>query len=244
MRKLLFTLFVFAAGLQTISAQVPGYQGKRLSVGYNASSFFYLTDFSGGITDVIGSTRLSYKSEVAVNYTISRKVTMGFSYYRAKQEYIFKNGELENYGYFFPKKGVADCNLSIYELHFQFFRKNFVAPTGLYHQVSVGIVKYGLATADNKLTVYSGNGFSVDLDGPASPYTCAKLGYAIGKTNPIGHNFYINTTFGVNFFRGGDSPLFRNTSLNTQNYILANFNKGLRTHNLFEIKIGLGWLAF
>jgi hypothetical protein len=237
-------IFLFAAGFQTLSAQVPGYQGKRFSVGYNASSFFYFTNFYDGISGVIESTKISYKTELSVHYTLSRKVSAGFSYYFAKQEDTFTKNEIQNFGYMTPKLGIAECKIAMYELHLQFFRKNFIAPAGLYHQISVGIVKYELATSDNKLKVYSNdNYYSLTLDGPKEPYSCFKLGYAIGKTNPIGHNFFINSAFGINFFRGGDSPNIRTTPTQ-QTYILANFNKNMRYHNFFEIKIGLGWLAF
>ncbi|MCX6312266.1 MAG: hypothetical protein NT084_11610 [Bacteroidetes bacterium] len=251
MKKLIcFSTFIFAFGLQTISAQVPGYQGKRFFIGYNASSFFYCPNFTfeNGLLGIFELTRISYKTEVNVNYALSRKVAAGFSYYTAKQNDAFTNDQIQNYGYMQPTAGIAQCKLAIYEIHFQFFRKNFIAPAGLYNQLSVGIVKYGLATPDNKLTVYSTNlGGSGNppliLTGPAEKYTCYKLGYAIGKTNPIGHNFYINTALGVNFFRGGDAAYVKTTP-STQNYILANFNKNLRTHNFVEIKIGLGWIAF
>jgi hypothetical protein len=244
----IFILLV-AVGLQNISAQVPGYQGKRFSVGYNASSFFYFkqVENSDGLVDylneALSTTTISYKTELAVNYAISRKVVMGLSYYFAKQNISFVNNEIGN-NYEIPVDDIAKCKLSIYELHFQFFRKNFIAPAGLYHQVSVGIVKYGLATSDNKLTVYGQHQSNpMVINGPTDPYTCFKLGYSIGKTNPIGHNFYINTAFGINFFRGGDSAYVKTTPT-AQNYILANFNRGLRVHNFAEIKIGFGWLAF
>lgn len=243
-----FFVFIFACSLQILSAQVPGYQGKRFFVGYNASSFFYFYDFTleDGLSGIIESTRLSYKTELNINYTLSRKIAMGFSYYTAKQNDFFSKNEIQNYGYMSPRLGLAECKLAIYELHFQFFRKNFIAPVGLYHQLSIGLVRYSLATDDNKLTVYNDLAGATPLviDGPADPYTCFKLGYAIGKTNPIGHNFYLNTVFGINFFRGGDAAFSLRSSTTTQNYILQNFNKNLWTHNFFEIKIGLGWLAF
>ncbi|HET6990257.1 MAG TPA: hypothetical protein VFJ43_02990 [Bacteroidia bacterium] len=249
MKKLsIIFIFILAADLQNSSAQVPGYQGKRFSVGYNASSFFYITDFGNGngLDGMFSSTTLSYKTELSVNYTVSRKTTMGFSYYFAKQKDNFSEVYIDNYGSALPLEGIVSCKLAIYELHFQFFRKNFVAPAGLYHQLSAGIVNYSLATADNTLTVYNtdnGNVPPLVLQGSFSPYSCFKLGYSIGKTNPIGHNFYINTAFGVNFFRGGDSPKIK-SGVSASNYILANFNRNLRTHNFFEIKIGFGWLAF
>jgi hypothetical protein len=238
-------LLVIGTGLQIASAQVPGFQGKRFSVGYNASSFFYWTDFTFGT--IIESTALSYKTELIANYTVSRKVTMGFSYYFANQKdnfgYLVQNTNYYNYNSYHAKADLVLCKLAIYELHFQFFRKNFVAPVGLYHQVSVGMVKYDLAKADNPLVLYGESGQTLNLDGPTDPFSCFKLGYAIGKTNPIGHRFYINTAIGVNFFRGGDGAKIK-TEVTERNYILANFNRNLRTHNSIEIKIGLGCLAF
>lgn len=253
-KKIIITIFLFIAGFQLASAQVPGYQGKRFALNYNASTFFRVTNFGygDGMIGMIESTRLSYKTELGVDYTVSRKVTMGLSYYFAKQNYQFKQTQISNMGYYVPEDGAAACKLSIYEMHFLFFRKNFIAPTGLYHKISLGIVKYKLASPDNRVELYQGNNnnYSYIIEGPASPFTCYKLGYAIGKTNPIGHNFYLNTSFGLNFFRGGDSALRNgilrsvNENITVQNYIRYNLNGGLRVHNFAEVKLGLGWLAF
>lgn len=250
MRKFHCILFLVLA-VKTISAQVPGYQGKRFAVGYNASSFFYFSDFSwgDGISGLVESTRLSYKTEVKINYVLSRKVNAGFSYYFAKQKASFVYGQIDNNLYMvsmYPKDKIAPCKLSIYEFHLQIFKKNFIAPVGLYNQFSIGIVKYSLGTSDNKLTIYNDIGNQTTIDGPIDPFTCIKLGYAIGKNNPLGHNFFMNTSLGVNFFQGGDSDRFlgERSNLSHQDYFLANFNHSLRWHNFLEIKIGIGWLAF
>jgi hypothetical protein len=252
MKKTAALLFIVSfICVQSISAQVPGYQGKRFSVGYNASTFFY-TSLANGIDEVFSSTRLSYKTEINVNYVLSRKVLAGFSFYYAKQKQNYVMGNMmTNNGYYYyeyaPKEGMGRCKLFIYEVHFQFFRKNFVAPAGLYNQFSIGLVKYSLADEGNKVTIYDNNAGAtpVILDGPATPYTTFKLGYAIGKTNPIGRHLYLNTALGINFFQGGDGALInKNARLTSSNYLLANFNRNLRTHNLFELKLGLGWLAF
>ncbi len=249
---LLFCLSgIGAAFVQTLAAQVPGYQGKRFSVGYNASTFFYIADFSlsYGVGQVIANTRLTYKTELHLNYVLSRKVSVGFSYYFAKQKLNCRLPRMEyysqNYDYR-PEKGKAPCKLFVYEFNLKFFRKNFVAPSGLYHQLSAGIVKYSLGTPDNTLTVYDDLSGATPLviEGEADPYTCYKLGYGIGKTNPIGHKFYLNTAFGLNIFVGGDGALLRDNSLTIDNYILANFNRSLRIQNTFEVKLGFGWLAF
>ncbi|CAN5157722.1 hypothetical protein BH09BAC5_BH09BAC5_16440 [soil metagenome] len=251
-KYILLSLFFFAFANVDVSGQVPGYQGKRFSLGYNASTFFYFTEFEGAgfgdiMTNAIFSTTISYKTELYLNFALSRKVCGGFSYYFAKQKDNFVFNDIDNVGNYVPVKNSVLCKLSIYELHFQFFRKNFIAPVGLYHQFSIAIVNYSLGEPGNKMEIRpeSGNTSSyIAIDGPLDPYQCFKLGYSIGKTNPVGHNFYLTTAFGVNFFRGGDSPLPHRASITKQNYLLENFNRNLRTHNLFEIKLGLGWLAF
>ncbi len=250
MRKIiLILLLLFVGEQQTISAQVPGYQGKRFSAGYNASTFFYITPegWNGNISDILSGTRLSYKTELHVNYVLSRKVSAGFSYYFAKQKAYFTHNYVDNVGYLVPKNDYVLCRLNIFEFNMKFFRKNFIAPAGFYHQLSIGIVKYSLGEKNNELTLSNqmNSGAPVIIEGDKDPYSCVKLGYSIGKTNPIGHNFYLNTAFGINFFRGGDSSLYRaGSSLPVRNYLLANFNRNLRTHNLFEVKLGFGWLAF
>lgn len=252
-RRIIFLhllLFVFAA--QSLSSQVPGYRGKRFSAGYNASSFFYFADYSRqeGIAEIIFATRLSYKTELYANYALSRKVNIGFSYYRGKQKYYFADGDVEGY-YVRPKKGFTFCKLNAFEVHFKFFRNDFVAPVGLYHQLSLGIVKYTMDQPGDTLGLYqdpsTGNNFQIfTIQKPLEPYTCFKLGYHIGKTNPIGNNFYINTAIGINFFTGGDYQGFwMGTDRSTVNsYLIKKLNKGLLSQNMLEIKLGLGWLAF
>jgi hypothetical protein len=244
MKKFLPLLFLFA-GIQTLSAQVPGYQGKRLTVGYNASSFFYVMDlFDYPLSEILDHTRISYKTELNVNYAVSRKAVMGFSYYFAKQKDNFRDNLVTPSGsYYTPVDPIVKCKLSIYELHIQFFRKNFIAPVGLYHQFSVGLVKYTLAEDSLQFRNSSSGPGTYSLKKPLDPFSGIKLGYCIGKTNPLGHNFYLNTSFGINFFRGGDTAMVR-TEVRESNYLAAEFNRNLRSHNLFELKLGLGWIAF
>jgi hypothetical protein len=253
MRKIFllqFLLICFAA--QQLSAQVPGYRGKRFSAGYNASSFFYFAGFGmdDGINGVVGSTRLSYKSEVYANYALSRKMSIGFSYYHGNQKNYFKPQYLGGY-YVVPLKETALCKINMFELHLKFFKNNFVAPVGLYYQMGIALVKYDLNQPGDTLALideYRGN-HVLTVKKPLDAYTCMKLSFHVGKTNPIGNYLYINTAIGVNFFTAGDYQFnfgegggYGSGSLD--GYLLKNFNKGLLSHNMAEIKVGLGWLAF
>lgn len=250
-RRIIFLhLLLVCFAVENLSAQVPGYRGKRFSAGYNASSFFYLADFSTqeGISEVIFSTRLSYKTELYANYALSRKVNIGFSYYTGKQKDYCTQQYVNAYEVR-PKQGFISCKINMFELHFKFFRNDFVAPVGLYYQLSFGIVKYTMDEPGDTLglyldRVYGNNDVIFTIKKPLEPYTCFKLGYHIGKTNPIGNNFFINTAIGINIFTGGDYQGFWNGSYSESNYLPKNLNKGMLVHNMMEIKIGLGWLAF
>jgi hypothetical protein len=240
-------------GLETISAQVPGFRGKRFTAGYNASSFFYFANFHSdyGISGALESTRFSYKTEVYANYTLSRKTSLGFSYYHGNQKNYFRPQVVDAYEVTTSDEYVL-CKFNMFEIHLQVFRNNFVAPVGLYHQFGIGIVKYNLGNPGDSVGLdglHTNGGYYhlTTLMGPADPFTCFKLSYHVGKTNPIGNLFYINTAIGVNFYTGGDYSglLSENRQLHSMsNYLAVNFSKGMRTHNFFEIKIGLGWLAF
>ncbi|MEO5644281.1 MAG: hypothetical protein ABIQ40_04890 [Bacteroidia bacterium] len=252
MKKIiLLQLLLFCFAAEHLSAQVPGYRGKRFSAGYNASSFFYFPNFNleQGVGDLIFSTRLSYKTELYANYALSRKVNIGFSYYNGKQKTYFKPQYVDFYEVI-PKKEFVLCKIDAFELHFKFFRNDFVAPVGLYYQFSFGMVKYSAILPGDTLALYSndqGNTLQqFTVHKPFERYTCFKIGYHVGKTNPIGNNFFINTAIGINIFTGGDyqGVLSQSDRSSVNNYLLKNFNKGLLSHNLLEIKLGLGWLAF
>lgn len=252
--KKIFALHIllFCLAAQDLSAQVPGYRGKRFSAGYNASSFFYFANFTTdeGISGVFASTRLSYKTELYANYALSRKMSIGFSYYRGNQKNYFKDQNIDGY-YVRTRSEAVLCKINMFELHLKFFKNNFVAPVGLYYQMGIALVKYDMNQPGDTLALlnnYTG-GHVLTVKKPLDPFTCMKLSFHVGKTNPIGNYLYINTAIGLNFFTGGDYQFnfgneyaYSSGSVNT--YLLNNFNKGLLAHNMLEVKIGLGWLAF
>lgn len=250
MRKLIVLLFVVFFGAGTVKAgYVPGYMGKRFSVGANASSFFFFDDFSG-VSDMIFSTRFSYKSEFAVNYTVARKVSLGASFYYGNQRYLV--GERQyydvrgDYYYVTLKEDYLRCKLMIYEMNIKIYQKNFIAPIGPYHQFAIGAVKYNAtAPGDSLVLIEPGRSSSVVevIDLKKDPYSCVKLSYHIGYAAPVFSSCYLNLAIGVNFFRGGDSAKVRD-ELTDNTFVTGIANKHLRRHNFFEVKIGFGWLAF
>lgn len=247
-RIILLLLLMVCFAVENLSAQVPGYRGKRFSAGYNASAFFYFANLYGTDGNLFASTRISYKTELYANYALTRKASIGFSYYHAKQK-TYLNSEESSYYYIRPQDEFIYNAINIFEVSFKFFKNDFIAPVGLYYQPSFGVVKFKMDNNGMPLYIwYLGNNNSSygTASKKATPYTCFKLGFHIGKTNPIGTNFYINTAVGVNVFVGGDfERVYLNASPWTEeNYILKNLSRELMTRNTLEIKLGLGWLAF
>lgn len=242
--------FIIAFGVSfsiLVHAQIPGYQGQRLTLGFNASTFLffeYLSEFPSG-------ARISYKSELELNFATSRKVAMGSSvffgrqnYYHYKSEFAFTDNALGR-----PmviKDQYIPVKILMADLHIRFYARNFIAPVGIYHQFSAGIIQYFLADQSGEVVTinYSGlDNVSSTVSSPSEPFKGYKLGYQLGRSMPIGHKFYLNTSFGVNFFRGGNTTIIK-TNLSENNVLLAMMNSNLRQHNFAEIRIGFGYFAF
>lgn len=249
MKKILvFAICLFGCASLMHANFVPGYMGKRLSVGVNVSSFPFFDEFQLS-SDLLLNTRFSYKSELALNYTVGRKASLGFSFYYGKQKY--KPGPDQSlstggYGYYVEPKDddFIHCRLMIYEVNLKLYRKNFIAPIGPYHQIGIGVVKYNaVAPGDTIVLVdqqYENRVATVDV--PAEPYSCIKLSYHIGYAAPVFKDCYFNFALGINFFRGGDSSKIK-YGATTSNYLLSVMNRNLRLHNLLEFKFGFGWLT-
>lgn len=250
MRKFISTLvIVFSVQSYLLAGYVPGYMGKRLSVGANVSTFFMFENFSG-ISDMLLGTRFSYKSELALNYTVSRKVSLGGSFYYGNQRYLVgAHDYLTTTGDYYSASTYEDymrCRLMIYEFNIKVYQRNFIAPIGPYHQFGIGMVKYNAVSPGDSIEIVATDNTSrvIDvIDIKQDPLSCVKLSYHIGYSAPVFSGCYFNFAVGVNFFRGGDSAKNK-FDVNAGNFIPTVLNKHLRRHNLLEFKIGFGWLAF
>src|SRR5574337_1653600 len=123
--------------------------------------------------------------------------------------------------------------MNILLFHIKFFVKNLIAPIGIYHEISLGVIKYKLGTPGNLLLVKMSDApySQKEIPGRPYPYSATMICYHIGKTNPISHRFYINTSVGMNFMLGGDFSWIGQEFVTSENYILANMNKEMRKHN-------------
>jgi hypothetical protein len=245
-------ILISSCALQLRADGAPGYMGKRLVVSANASSMFFPENWEV-ISDIPMATRFSYKTEVGLSYAVGKKTSLGFSYYFGNQKYFSGNDNtsynirVDSYNTYAAilKNDYMYCKLRMYEFNIKFFAKNFIAPVGIYHQFGIAAVKYqGNMPGDSIITesLQSYNPYTQSIKLDANPYSCVKLSYHVGYLRPINDVISLNFGFGVNFFRGGDSPRFQST-ITASNFPLAVMNQSLRRHNLFEFKIGLSWIA-
>lgn len=245
-------ILLTSLSLQLCAGGAPGYMGKRLTAGANISTMFFPENWNS-LSEIPLATRFSYKTELAINYSVGKKTSVGFSYYFGNQKYFSGNqrnsfnirtGPYDNYDAVL-KDDYMRCKLRIYEFNTKFFAKNFIAPVGIYHQLSIAIVKYvgnmpGDSIVTSGLQGYAYNSQSIKLE--TEPYNCKKLSYHLGYLRPINDEISLNFAFGINYFTGGDIVDFAG-SVTPQEFPLAVMNKHLRRHNFFEFKIGLSWIA-
>jgi hypothetical protein len=247
MKKYLITLLTALCALPLMS-QVPGYMGKKLSAGLNVSSFFHFTDYEDGIADMLTSPSFSYKTELALTYTVARRVSVGGSFYYGSQKYLTPGGGgllIDHYGGgFTTEDDYIRCRLMMYEFNIKIFRKNFLAPIGPYHQLGIAVVKYKAVSPGDTLELFLADSHStrpyevVDTD---DKYTGAKLSYHIGYAAPVFKNCFFNFAFGFNYFLGGDTAKVKSNP-EPRNFVLGTLNRDLRRYNNFEFKLGLSYL--
>lgn len=248
MKKMISLVCVALTSALLVSAQVPGYMGKKLSVGVNASTFFHFTEYSEGLTEMLMSPRFSYKSELALTYTVARRVSIGGSFYYGSQKYETPGGGgflINHYGgTYTTKDDYIRCRLMIFEFNTKIFRRNFLAPIGPYHQIGVGVVSYGASSPGDTLELYVDGqpGRPVAVVETDERYSCFKLSYHIGYAAPVFKNCFFNFAFGYNFFRAGDSVRLRR-GVEPETFVIGTLNRDLRRYNNFEIKIGFSWLV-
>jgi|GEM_PF-6011844 len=244
MRTLL--LLAFTLLLLPASAQSPGYRGKHFMIGYCGNAFL-ATNFSVGNE---AQLRPIFKHEFFIRAAVSRKTTIGFSYHRGRQLLVFREtvlpGSIENI-YFEPDKYLNACNLQIFDLHFQFSRRSFIAPVGLYHQVGIGIVRFNLANDSLKgENTNTSSDYAIKRSKDDEPGV--RLSYTLGRSNVIKGNLLVNTAIGLNFFVGDHMGLFTpesdDYSLPEKSYLANSMGRSISWTNLIDVKVGLAYLIF
>jgi hypothetical protein len=221
---------------------VPGFLGKRLYFGVNASSFIH---FQRDLNDAVDfgnfplNTRFSYKTEATLSYVLNRKLSAGLTFTYAKQKAYFGvlSSQIENapppipQGPFVlnamplsPNTDYGRVQYTFYSVqaHLQIFRRNFIAPAGRYHYLGAGILRYQPVTHEKgQILIDPADAIFDQLEPFNQPlknngnYTSFRLTYAMGRITPINKFIFLNTSFGFNLHLGGDyREVFINSGVN------------------------------
>jgi hypothetical protein len=229
MRKAAIILLLFCSG--HLYAQVPGFQGKRLSVEgsfiFNAALSKYNENFNRGFT------ALNKRMQAGLEYIIGRNVSVGTSFG------VFNSGiEYLNYDYNYnitKDKYKLNCYVAgLYLKIFKFKRKGSIAPYGFYG-------KLGLLSVICK-------GEFIERDNPLNTEPPAVLdqvkglffNYGFGKQFIIKGRFIARVGADMAFNLSVISPLNYSSSY----YLERAARKRISSAMLINLEAGLGILLF
>jgi hypothetical protein len=273
-RLLIFSALIISAAALAQKPVVPGYLGKRLYIGVNGSTFMH---FERDLLDQVNlgnfpmNTRFSYKTEVTASYALNRKVSVGVTGTYAQQKAYFgilgvkvlrpgfTDTIVDNIMPVSPGTELGRYRYNFYSVqaHIQIFRRNFIAPAGRYHYFGIGYLGYVPVMEQEGVIVVqpvdaAGQEFGASYTQNVpnlGKYGTFRITYLMGRITPINKFLFINTSFGINFYPGGDhAEAFINSGNNTvatfQDAFVSTLHRNLVRHNTFELKVGLGWFAF
>ncbi len=198
----------------------PGYQGKKLAVGYSSAVGINFT--TNTYQNENSGFSLMVKHVGSVEYTVTRHTSLGFSvgYQRLGSENI---SILEN---IYSKPVYAKIRNIQPSLYVKFFSKKNgnLSPFGLYYKLMVSQNYYkALDSVNDKVLAQLNDNYG--------------LTFGIGKTRIIKNAIIVDYSldFAVNL--GTDSELSEEGS-----EIMSAINYSLGVNNIILFKVGLGWL--
>ena len=152
-----------------LSAQVPGYQGKRLSVEYNNLFFNALInpnpsrEYYPNFKFTENIITFNSRNNVSFDYVLDRKNSLGFGFEFFRTRFTFRDdfeiSLTQDYGSgIHYRQSSSSSELPIGEifarslnLHYTVFTKNTIAPLGRYLQYEFGIIQYEVEYDKDKL---------------------------------------------------------------------------------------------
>lgn len=253
------------------SAQVPGYMGRRFSVGYS-NDFFPRLPFMQLTANEMSKDHIFNASHcLEIDYVKSHKLSLcgGFQY--SKMDFVKAgvdnqiDADYDEGGavYYLPADGkpmkIISRNLAI---GLKFFKHNYIAPYGKYNKLELVFCfnkilmdQDALYTQDryssSKGIIYKKQTFTGDID----KFKNLVVAFTVGKQRMISHRMILDwgVRMGVStnaVFRSLD--LFEDLSLISGVSPGSSFENGLKTDahlrvfssQLFRVHLGLKFLAF
>lgn len=222
MKKTVFLIFVILYNLQTF-AQVPGYQGKRLSIEYNNYFFpsFIMPNAKGDYNsdDALRFKKklftLNTRNKISLDYVLSRRTSIGggFEFFRSRFIFFEKFECESTEGEVLVSSDYPAGNVAarIFNVHYTIFKRKLLAPLGYYTQFEFGVISYKSSYDENALLKDVQNSYYYDIpEIPSfrnrSTYNASYLGITLGKKRVFFDKLIVNS--GIQFAYVIDSKPF------------------------------------
>jgi hypothetical protein len=265
-----YIFFIFILTSCCLTAQVPGYMGKRFSIGY--SNYFMLSllrpsanAHNAGISLGINTTHC-----LNLEYAIQRRVNFCFSLQRGKtgmdpgglnysQKDIY-NGS--TYTYFYGGNPYKPMQIRSINIGFgaKVFQKGTLAPIGKYKKVELLWTVNHLTYNNTAFTAYNGSIAQTATIGSGDyVYNNIALAFTMGRSTVLFDKIVLD--YGVRFglfpssdlrslapdildFRPGNFRSSSSRYIYYEGYFRTDVNNRLFRSQLFNFHIGLSFLAF
>lgn len=260
------TLF-FLLLSSVITAQVPGYLGKRVSIEMNAfvSPTVFVFEDSATIRGNEAS-RVKMNYQFALNYAVSRRMELSIKY-RQENDFIeyshgievLVGGDVADFAF---SKEFDDQLLKYqyFDVGVRLFTKPFIAPVGAYHELIFGVVQFRHPEEDIAGGRYYYNTNYQDQGGTWYYTTTRKelnvqkfgfhyrLGYAYSRKKVLTNKLMFHYSFQANFHikRFEIQPYSATLSeREIEEEILNTLAiKYKRWTDIFSVKLGLSYALF
>ena len=227
-----------------VTAQVPGYMGHKIELGYSFGGALLLTE--------LGGTRMPSNHTIDFGYTIKRKVQVGI-------DARFKTQEVQLQEFLYSDQFLGGSSQLPEFKYFsigpkiRIYTGDFMSPLGKYHQFGLGrtSIKFnGVPDPEMSLSLYS------ETD-PVDPHIYIMneghkhwyIDYRYGISRILFGSVFLTTEAGLRWTFGGDtfnpdglerlSNNFFGTDYFSMN-VEGEASRNIRMSNLYSLRIGLG----
>jgi hypothetical protein len=207
-------------------AQVPGFQGKRLSVEGSCMFNAALSNYNENLNK--GFRALNKRLQAGLEYIIGRNVSVGANYGILTSGMEYKYYDYNNsYNYYSRDKYRLSCNIAgLYLKIFKFRKKGSIAPYGFYGKIGL------LGLMANGNFIERNNPLNTDPPERLRPVNLVFFNYGFGKQFIIKGRFIarMGADFGFNFSllsSWGVSGLSATAQRRISNAMLVNLEAGI-----------------
>lgn len=236
--KSLFLSLIFFSFTVTVSSQVPGYMGKRLSVFYEPNFFLKLQHEN--------HPGINLRNDFAVDYAVSKSVALGGSVKLISTcLYNFSLIDYDNDRKFFGDVRVSGPAFSVYVEKFPFTKRGYLAPVGVYTKWEI---VYGKVSGKTVRILSDDNSGYSQVDDIREMVTRKPTVYgfilSFGRQNLFLDRLFINTGGSIGFFPGGVTYVEQGAGYVDFNKSFSVITEGhLLGYFLFNFNVGIGVLA-